>query len=400
MTAFERKIKKYLKAPLLPFFAVVRPGFESIAQNEILEILPNTETSLCEGGVEFFAKLESVWLLHLKSRTLTSVRLRIKKIRAGTIGEFSSKIKEIPWELYLPHSLPTSFLVVDSKLSNCRIPEALLLENILNREIIKTLATKTNSQTMTHEQIQKLYIRGENNQYQISIDCSGSNFYKHGYRKAINHAPIRETTAALMLKSASVASYRRIFDPMCGSGTFTLEAIANALELAPGIARTFPFHEWPSFRKSTFDYLAKKCTPKVPSMAQEFYPSDLDPKAVNATAINLKELQNKMPSTISLSSPTPTIQDCFDPNYWKNQKLDADSLILLNPPYGKRISTNTQQFSQLGTMIATSFSPARVALITPGKEEEKALLSNTNGITHQKIVFFNGSIKCAFFIFR
>jgi putative N6-adenine-specific DNA methylase len=72
----------------------------------------------------------------------------------------------------------------------------------------------------------------------ISLDSSGESLHKRGWREATTEAPINEALAAGMLLMAGWDGSTDLYDPMCGSGTFLIEAAMIALNIAPGIYRS------------------------------------------------------------------------------------------------------------------------------------------------------------------
>ena len=82
----------------------------------------------------------------------------------------------------------------------------------------------------------------------ISLDTSGAPLHRRGHKQAVGAAPMRETLAALFLRACGYTGAEPVLDPMCGSGTFVLEAAEIAAGLAPGRSRAFAFE-----RLATFD---------------------------------------------------------------------------------------------------------------------------------------------------
>ena len=81
----------------------------------------------------------------------------------------------------------------------------------------------------------------------LYLDTSGDPLFKRGWRKSAGEAPIRENLAAGMLRLAKWTPETVLFDPMCGSGTFVIEAALMARRVAPGFGRHFAFEKLLSF---------------------------------------------------------------------------------------------------------------------------------------------------------
>ena len=76
-----------------------------------------------------------------------------------------------------------------------------------------------------------------------SIDLAGDALSRRGYRLAGGEAPLRENLAAGILVRAGwpriAAAGGEFLDPMCGSGTFVIEAAWIATDTAPGLLRDY-----------------------------------------------------------------------------------------------------------------------------------------------------------------
>ena len=100
-------------------------------------------------------------------------------------------------------------------------------------------------------------LRIEDDLATISLDTSGVSLHKRGLKPQVNKAPMRETLAALFLRAAGFDGSMPVFDPMCGSGTFVLEAAELALGLQSGRAREFAFQDFASFDPGAFASLRR-----------------------------------------------------------------------------------------------------------------------------------------------
>ena len=85
--------------------------------------------------------------------------------------------------------------------------------------------------------------------YRLALDSSGDPLNQRGYRLASGEAPINEVLAAGIIALSGWDASVPLVDPMCGSGTFAIEAAMRARNIAPGlIRRRFGFMRWISTR--------------------------------------------------------------------------------------------------------------------------------------------------------
>ena len=147
-----------------------------------------------------------------------------------------------------------------------------------------------------------LKARIDDNLVTFSLDSSGESLHKRGFKEAVNKAPMRETLAALFLREAGYTGTEPVLDPMCGSGTFPIEAAEIAMGLAPGRARSFAFESLASFDAAAWETLRSSVTPR--STDQHFYGSDRDQGAIamstrNADAAGVSALTSFTCTSIS-----------------------------------------------------------------------------------------------------
>ena len=391
--ALVRRVKKNIKAKQHIFFAVTRPGFELETMEEIQNIIGIKAKNVAPGGIEFSAKIEDMWKLHLLSFTITSIKIRIASFRAGTIGEAIKKIKLIDWAIYLPYS---SLIEVDSKLKKCLISDGSTLERIIEREIGKKMIADKSKKPRP---VSSLFLRGIDNHYQLSLDCSGKRFFSRGYREFSSNAPIRETTASLILQATKYNNYNKLIDPMCGCGSFSLEFLARNYKLLPGENRKFPFMQWPSFRDATWNNLLQQAKIERQSNKNRkltITTSDIDIKMVEATNHNIEKLKESLKTSGIKSDFEININqtDFFKLELADNYK--EKSLMLLNPQYGKRLknSDTIKLYENIGKILNSTFKNIDVAVIAPIGEAEKALKLETS----RRIEFQNGGIKVALLV--
>ena len=79
----------------------------------------------------------------------------------------------------------------------------------------------------------------------LSLDSSGESLHKRGYRPILTKAPLNEALAAGLILLTGWRGDVPLIDPMCGSGTFCIEAAWMALKRPPGLTRRrFGFMGW------------------------------------------------------------------------------------------------------------------------------------------------------------
>ena len=166
------------------------------------------------------------------------------------------------------------------------------------------------------------------------LDTSGEPLFKRGHRVLSVEAPLRENLAAGLLRLAGWTSGTVLLDPMCGAGTFSLEAALMAKHLPPGGHRDFAFMAWPGFRPAHWSFLKRNADAQVIRLeTPRIMASDNDPHACRA----LEECVGRhgLADAVCVSC-----RDFFDID--PRDLADRPGLIALNPPYGRRLGSRAQ----------------------------------------------------------
>ncbi len=354
-----KRIKRHVIGRVRTYFAVTAPGFEELCLKEIKALgLPLENIAAVPGGVEFQGRLVVCYQANLCLRTAGRILMRIDQFKATNLRQFENKAARIPWELYLPvDSLPRIKVNVSTR--HCRLYHSDAIgEHILNG-ISKSRPQVTPATNSAGAASQTLYIRGLADHFTVSIDSSGTHLHKRGIKQHPGRAPLRETTAAAGLLLAGYHRQKPLIDPMCGTGTFSLEAAMIAKNLPPGGFRHFAFMEWPSFRRKQWQYLKRQSIEDVRGPPSRIFASDKDPLACN----RLKSCLVRHPALgiISISQ-----RDFFDIE--PDKLTDRVGLIAINPPYGRRLDNRQKSetlFMKICSRLKCKYKGWQIILISP-----------------------------------
>lgn len=392
--ALARRIRQHAAGKPHRFFAVVQPGFEEVALEELRGIGVAEEFSPVEGGIEFEARLDGCYRANLCSRVLTRVLMRLDRFSATHFERLRAKTAAFPWELYLSGSAPLAFSV---SCSHSRLYHTGRIEEEMRGAIGERLAhygveLPADGGDDARAR-QTVYARFENDMCETSLDSSGAPLYRRGYKTHITQAPLRETIAAALLRASGIERCDTLIDPMCGSGTFSIEAAHIWSGRRPGAERAFAFELWPAFRSAAFAHLKKTLGPDAsaarPVSGKSIFCADIDPSAVETASGNA--LRAGVEGVV-----VPRQADFFAAG--PDVPIGEGTLVALNPPYGGRIPRKniTSFYRRIGEIIRTRYASCAYCIIVPGIEIEKALSLPRD----RKIVFMNGGIRVAAVIKR
>lgn len=358
-------------------FAVVSPGLENVCADELtaLGISPQEVTA---GGVAFEGKLRDIYQANLWLRTASRIVVRFADFKSRDFPDLYRRAQRLPWGRFLSPEATVSFRVTchSSRLNHTtRIAET--LESSVNQALGR-------SSNPVGNEPQMVLVRIVDDQVVISIDSSGELLHRRGYRHSVTVAPLRETLAAGVLMLLQWDAATPLADPMCGSGSFPLEAALLAKRQAPGLNRSFAFMNWPGYRNGLWTLLsdeAQRATVEVPLTING---SDENSRAVAAARENCQRsgLSDQVAiEQVSLAEQTPR---------------DGYGLVVCNPPYGKRLDLGENPesyYAELGKQLQRAYPGWRFAMICPVPDFAKA-----TGLPFERIATLdNGGLKVGLF---
>lgn len=327
-------------------FIVTAPGLESVLQAEVAAKGFANPTQV-KGGVTIRGGWPAVWRANLELRGASRVLARIAAFRALHLAQLDKRARKIAWSEILRPDVPVRVEAVASKGS--RIYHGGAAAQRIARAIREELGAEISDDAEIC-----IKARIDDDLCVVSIDTSGEALHKRNHKEAVNKAPMRETLASLFLRQCGFDGTEPVVDPMCGSGTFVIEAAEIAAGLNPGRSRHFAFERLASFDPAA--WLALRGTGGSQAPASRFYGSDRDAGAVemsraNAARAGVSEFTEFRQHAISdLAAPQ-----------------GQPGLVIVNPPYGGRIG-DTKQLSSLyhalGRTLLDRFSGWRVGVIT------------------------------------
>ncbi len=358
----EKRIKRRITARKQSFFAACSPGLTKLCFREIQGLNQELESlAVVSGGVEFSGRVHDGYLANLCLRSPSRITMEVTRFKAENFRTLEKKLKAVNWELYLVKGAAISFEVStrQSRLYHkgaIAQRAAAVIDDYLKGPVVSYDSGKTQGRFT-------LFIRGIRDRFIVSLDSSGDLLYKRGIKKEVGPAPLRENLAFAVLYWAGYTGNEPLVDPMCGSGSFTLEAAMIQRGMPPGWFRQFAFEAWPCFVKKRWNFLKQEAGRQIISEPEPgIFGSDLDGKLLPGLKKGLSH--NGLDSGIQLFQ-----NDFFDLDPGKLTR--EKGVVVLNPPYGRRLGEKKrikQFYRQIGKKLGSDFKGWRAGLILPGKE--------------------------------
>ncbi len=327
-------------------FLVTAPGLENALADEAREKgfrdpVPGV------GGVSIVGGWPEVWRANLEIRGAARVLARVGAFRAFHLAQLDKRARRLPWGAVLRPDVPVRVEASASK--NSRIYHG----GAAAQRIARAIAEELGAPIADDAEI-CVKARIDDDLCTVSVDTSGEMLHKRGHKEAVNKAPMRESLAALFLRGCGFAGDEPVLDPMCGSGTFVIEAAEIAAGLNPGRSRRFAFENLATFDADAWRAMRGAAKPTVPPL--RFFGSDRDAGAVEMSRANAERAgvaaftEFRQQAAGGLTAPA-----------------SAPGLVVVNPPYGGRLGDRKSLFAlhhALGERLLAGFSGWRVGLIT------------------------------------
>lgn len=334
--------------PQEPFeiYLVATPGLEAPLLAEARSA--GFDARPADGGVTLRGGWPEVWRANLEIRGATRVLLRIGAFRAMHLAQLDKRARKFPWATFLRPDVP---LRVEATCGASRIYHAGAARQRVERAIAEEFGAPIGPEAGL-----VVKVRIEDDLCTLSVDTTGDSLHKRGHKFAVGKAPMRETMAAMFLRECGYDGDVPVLDPMCGSGTFVIEAAEIALGMQPGRSRSFAFEALAGFDRDGWQRFRAERTPAPGSSGLRFRGSDRDRGAVEMSRANA--LRAGVQAHVDFRHAA--ISDLAAPE-------GPAGLVIVNPPYGARIGDKKPLIAlhgTLGRVLREQFTGWRVGLIT------------------------------------
>jgi len=312
--------------------------------------------------VEFTTRLETACMATLFLGTPVRILMRFARFKADNFSLLEKEISKIDWELYLSQGQIPEIRVTTHK-------SRLYHSDAVADRCRPIIASRLGNAALdaNPDRNQTLMVRADSDRFELSLDMAGTPLFKRGIKQKVIQAPLRENLAFAILSRMKFSAKDILVDPMCGSGTFSLEAAMIQAGLPPGFFRGFAFEAWPGFREKTFarakNQISQTAGDTIPAVS--IYASDLDTTAVE----DLYNTCTAHPAFARISSQAKDFFDLTPPE-------TRPGAIVLNPPYGFRLGTDLDMdkfFMEIGNKLKKDFKGWRIGIIYPENRMARAL---------------------------
>ena len=326
-------------------------GLEGVLADELRDLGAEEVT---EGNrvVSFKGDKEMLYRANFACRTAVRVLKPFLKLRSTSADDLYEQIKTFDWEQLM--NIKTTFAIdatvyseefTNSRFVTYRVKDA--IADFFNEKYGKRPSIR-----LTNPDI-RLDVHISGRDVTLSLDSSGDPLFKRGWRVAQTDAPINEVLAAGIILLSGWKGETDLVDPMCGSGTFLIEAALIGANIAPGVYRdSYAFQQWPDYDAELFEQIYNDDS-REREFTHKIYGSDIEGKAIAIARANVKNAGlNKY-----IELERKDINDI--------EEVPAGGTLISNPPYGERLNVEDIEslYRDMGYKFKHAFQGYNIWLI-------------------------------------
>lgn len=368
------------------FFAPCPRGLETVLCEELSAIGANDVKAL-DGGASFSGSREIAYKANLESRIASRILWKILECRYENENDIYRESASLPWDKWFSPDLTIKVALTATKSRLRSLDFATLrIKDALCDKFRQVFGKRPSVDTVSPDIRIHAYLTADS--FSLYIDTSGEALFKRGLRHSTGEAPLRENLAAGILHLSGWKPGIPLLDPMCGSGTFLIEAAQMSLSIAPGARRSFAFEKLDNFDRPAWEAIRNTSLALQKSVSRlPIFGSDILGRAIETARKNLIEaglehaIELKQVNFLELSAPMP------------------DGIIVTNPPYGIRIGEEEELaalYPLIGDTLKQKFAGWTAYIFTADMRLPKLIRLGTS----RRTPLYNGALECRLFEYR
>jgi putative N6-adenine-specific DNA methylase len=368
------------------FFATCPRGLEQVLAAE-LAALGGGDIQSVEGGASFGGELALCYAANLESRVASRVLWQVGQARYRSEHDIFDAARALPWAglFDVARTIRVNVSAIRSPLRSLDFVTLRVKDAVCDAFRAKQGRRPDVDTQAPDVRIHVFLTRDEATFY---LDTSGEALFKRGWRSQAGEAPLRENLAAGILRLAGWREPIPLFDPMCGSGTFLVEAAAMALDIAPGLNRSFGFERLATYDRSLWRGMTEKALARRRRTGRfPIYGSDKSGTTLGMARENL--------AAAGLAGAVELKQmDVLD-----GGPPAAGGILVMNPPYGERIGDDAELaafYPKLGDVLKQRYTGWTAYILSADMRLPKLIGLKAS----KRTPLYNGALECRLFEYR
>jgi putative N6-adenine-specific DNA methylase len=361
------------------FFATAPRGLEALLEKE-LQDAGATQARVVPGGVQFKGTWEACYRANLWSRIASRILWQVAEFDYKDESDLYSKARAIDWTKYfsVDRSIRVNVTAQKSPLKSLEFA-TLRIKDAVCDCFRDTVGRRPDVDRVDPGARVHAFLEGT--RATLYLDTSGEPLFKRGWRAGAADAPLRENLAAGIIMLTGWQPDQPLLDPMCGGGTFLVEAAAMARGRAPGARRSFGFEKLKNFDPAQWERIKGEVKKAEKQATLQIYGSDTDPKALNAARRNLAEAGVERWVSIELA------------DVLERSAPGEGGILIMNPPYGERMGSEEELalfYPKLGDALKKRFAGWTSYVFTADLRLPKLIRLQPT----RRTPLWNGALEC------
>jgi putative N6-adenine-specific DNA methylase len=330
-------------------------GFENLLIDELRSFGAENMEKL-RRAIRFVGDDELLYKANMLSRTAIRFLVPIDDFIAENETELYNNAKSFPWEkvLHLNQTFSIDATISGNHFSNSHYV-ALKVKDAIADRFREKKGKRPDVGKDNPDIVINIHITGS--EVVISLDSTGVSLDRRGYRIKSNEAPINEILAAGIILISGWNAELPFYDPMAGSGTFSIEAALIGTKTPPNLNRSFCLQNWRDFDSALFNKVKAELKsqiiePDLKIFARDILPKNLEIIAENAELAGMDEYINLKKADFFETEPTT-----------------ENGIVFLNPPYGERMKMDDvfDFYSRIGDTLKQKYAGFEAWMISSDK---------------------------------
>ncbi|MCC9137693.1 class I SAM-dependent RNA methyltransferase [Pontibacter silvestris] len=361
--------------------ATTLAGLEEVLAEE-LRALDMEFIKVNNRAVSCSGTLRQLYEANLWCRTAIRILKPIRNFKARDEKDLYEQVQKTNWADFL--DIDQTF-AIDAVVSHSTFEHSLYVAQ-LTKDAIVDQFRKATGERPSVDRVRpdvRLNLHMHENMVTLSLDSSGDSLHRRGYRLQTNVAPLNEVLAAGIISLSGWDKKSTFIDPMCGSGTFLIEAAMMAQNIAPGLYRRDPygFEKWKDYDESLFEMVWKTAEAKAKDKPQaEITGFDIDADYVDAAFNNIE------------NAGLEHVIQVKEADFFKTNAPSEQGVLVMNPPYNERIVSDDilLLYKNIGDTLKNNYQGYDAFVFTGNLEAAKSIGLRTS----RRIPLYNGAIEC------
>jgi putative N6-adenine-specific DNA methylase len=368
-------------SPSEAFFASCPRGLEKLLLGEV-ESLGGRDAAVVPGGVSFAGGWRTCYAVNLWSRLASRVLWRVSRFEYRNEHDLYAAARAPDWpKLFaVERTLRVNVTAQKSPLKSLEFATLRIKDAVCDHFRDATGRRPDVDRARPDVRVHAFL---EGTRATLYLDTSGEPLFKRGWRSGAGEAPLRENLAAGIVMLTGWRADEPLLDPMCGAGTFLVEAAAMARGRAPGAKRGFGFEKLRMFDAKVWAGVREE---RRDAADPRIFGSDSDPGAISSARRNLGEagverwVKLETADVLEREAPGPA------------------GVLVANPPYGERMGSPealARFYPVLGDALKKRFAGWRCYVFTADLRLPKLIRLEPSARTP----LWNGALECRLYRF-